>query len=306
MEKQRPQAATRLLMIRPVNFSKNLQTSENNFFQTDNSTVNVQDEALQEFDDYVALLEYNGIQVITIQDKSTPHTPDSIFPNNWFSTHITGELIYYPMFANNRRMERTTEIKGFLEILPNINRVIDLSSYELQETYLEGTGSMVLDRVNKIVYACKSARTTKTILDQFCSEMDYKLIFFDSYDRRGMPIYHTNVMMGIGRNFVVICLDSITDINQKNEVIESFKSTNHTIIPITLDQLDNFAGNIIEVKNRRGDRFILMSNRAFLSLEESQRTTIEKYATILHPKLDVIESHGGGSARCMVAEIFNY
>jgi hypothetical protein len=291
-------------MIRPVNFGFNEQTAGNNAFQVRNSDINTQEKALREFDNLVNTLQQKGIDVTVINDTPEPHTPDSIFPNNWISFHNNGAIVLYPMYAENRRLERKPAILNQIRKKFSIDKAIDLSAHEKEEKYLEGTGSMVLDRDNKIAYACISPRTDKALLEKFCEEMNYEAVPFNAYDKNGKAIYHTNVMMCVGDKFVVICLESISDSKEKEVVIEAIKGSSKEIIEIDPEQMNHFAGNMLQVQNGEGRKFLVMSLRAFSSLTEKQVKMLEQYNEIIHAPLDAIEKNGGGSARCMIAEVF--
>ncbi|WP_329903302.1 citrulline utilization hydrolase CtlX [Porphyromonas pogonae] len=303
---ERKQTTSRVLMIRPANFGFNTETAANNHFQraSDTSAMQISKAAKNEFDNFVSLLRGHGIDVWVIQDSPTPWTPDSIFPNNLFSTHITGELILYPMFAQNRQLERKLTTLATVGQFEGVQRVINLSGYERENQYLEGTGSMVLDRVNKIVYCCASERSSRKVLDEYCNELGYTSHYFSASDLNGNPIYHTNVMMCVGDKYTVICLECIKDEKERTEVIESFKQTGHEIIDISLEQVYKFAGNMLQLENEDGEKFLIMSAQAKSSLNEKQMSTILKYNQILSPEIYTIEENGGGSARCMIAEIF--
>ena len=291
-------------MIRPVNFGFNEQTAGSNAFQNrDAAQQQVQDKALKEFDGFVNILRDNGVEVIVIDDTMEPHTPDSIFPNNWVSLHSDGTIFLYPMMAENRRLERREDIVSQLEDEFKVKHIIDLSRFEHEHKFLEGTGSMVLDRENKIAYACLSPRTDKEVLELFCKESSYKPVLFHAVDENGMDIYHTNVLMCIGSRFAVICLDSIKDEYEKNSVTSVLKLTHKDIITISFAQMNQFAGNMLEVKNKAGDSLLVMSKNAYQSLTASQKTCLEKYCRIVYADINTIESNGGGSARCMMAEV---
>jgi len=291
-------------MIRPVNFGFNEQTAGSNAFQNrDDNNREVQEKALKEFNSFVHILRVNGVNVTVIDDTKEPHTPDSIFPNNWVSFHADGNIFLYPMQAENRRLERREDIISELEDNFKVHRIEDLSRFELQNKFLEGTGSMVLDRENKIAYACLSPRTDIEVLTLFCEETGYKAITFDAFDERGMAIYHTNVLMGIGSKFAVVCLDSITNKQEQDEVTASFKTTHKEIIPISFDQMNHFAGNLLEVKSKTGETLIVMSQTAFQSLNEQQKAALSKYGKLVYADINTIEKVGGGSARCMMAEV---
>lgn len=295
---------TNLLMIRPVAFGLNLQTAGSNAFQKKNAPQNqVQQKALKEFDDFVAKLRLENIDVTVIEDTLEPHTPDSIFPNNWVSFHADGSVFLYPMQAENRRLERRDYILDQLSKRFTINQINDLSSFENQNQFLEGTGSMVLDRENKLAYACLSTRTHPQVLEIFCTESGYKAITFNALDGNNLPIYHTNVLMCMAKNFVVICLETIISEREKNILLQSFKSTNKEVITISLAQMNHFAGNMLEVKNQVGKNYLVLSAAAFNSLTDEQKTKLSCFAKILYTNLETIETNGGGSARCMLAEV---
>jgi hypothetical protein len=291
-------------MIRPVNFMFNAQTAVNNAFQIAGNGENTQEKAQQEFDNLVETLKEKGIDVTVINDTPEPHTPDSIFPNNWISFHENGSIVLYPMFAKNRRLERKPNILDLITRKFSIHKTIDLSFYENQHKYLEGTGSMVLDRDNRIAYACLSPRTDKELLLKFCEKMNYSAVPFHANDQNGSAIYHTNVMMCVADRFVVICLKSIHDKKEREEIIDTINRFSKEIIEIDLDQMNRFAGNMLQVQNQRGKKFIVMSSRTYGSLDKSQIALLEKYNEIIHSPLDAIEKNGGGSARCMIAEVF--
>ena len=304
------QVTNNILMIRPVNFRYNKQTAVNNYYQKVlNYASNdlVQKKALLEFNYFVRKLQKFGVNVMVIDDKISPDTPDSIFPNNWVSFHADGSVVVFPMYAKNRRDERRRDIFKLLEIKYGflINSIRDFTQLEHEEKYLEGTGSMVLDRKNKICYAAISVRTNKIAVMSFCKEFNYKPVLFKAYqnikDERVL-IYHTNVMMCVADNFVIICLDSIDNKNERDHVIDSIVNSGKKIIEITEEQKHRFAGNMLQVM---GDKtYIVMSTSAFNSLTEDQKKNIQNYNEIIHSSLDTIEACGGGSARCMMAEVF--
>jgi hypothetical protein len=291
-------------MIRPVNFGFNEETAGSNAFQNRNAAKDdVNEKAQQEFDRMVNTLCSNGIDVTVIDDTHEPYTPDSIFPNNWVSFHDNGEIFLYPMQAENRRLERREDIIAKLEDTFAVKHIIDLSRFEVEGKFLEGTGSMVLDRENKIAYACLSPRTNREVLDLFCEQAGYKAISFDAVDEKGKAIYHTNVLMCVGSSFAVICLDSIPNPHEKIVVKESLTSTQKEIIEISFDQMNQFAGNMLEVKNAEGENLIVMSKNAYNALDDKQKTTLEKYGKLVYSDINSIETNGGGSARCMMAEV---
>lgn len=291
-------------MIRPINFGFNEQTAGSNAFQNRNAEQQqVQDKALNEFDNLVSLLQDNGVEVIVVDDTYEPHTPDSIFPNNWVSFHQDGNVFLYPMMAENRRLERREDIIMQLEDEFQIKHIIDLSRFEHDHKFLEGTGSMVLDRENKIAYACISPRTDKEVLALFCEQTGYKEVSFYAFDQNHQAIYHTNVLMCIGSKFAVICLDSITDDNERNAVLTILKLTHKEIVNISFAQMNQFAGNMLELKNKSGESLLVMSQNAYQSLNADQKTALEKHCKLLYANINTIENNGGGSARCMIAEV---
>jgi len=297
------QITNHLLMIRPVDFKFNEQTAANNKFQVASLENDVQNQALKEFDGFVELLRKNDVDVTVIDDTLQPETPDSIFPNNWVSFHEDGSAYLYPMFSENRRLERRKDILEELSMRFEVNHISDLSFYEKQYAFLEGTGSMVLDRVNKIAYACLSVRTDQEVLDNFCMLTGYEAVSFQAVDSTNFPIYHTNVMMCIGDRFAVICLDSIRNEEEKLGVMLKLTNSGKTIIEITLDQMNHFAGNMLQVANQNGESLLVMSEQAYLSLSKEQVALLERFSRIIYAPIYTIEENGGGSARCMLAEI---
>ena len=297
------QTTSHILMIRPVNFAFNAETATNNAFQVKNDETNVQGKALKEFDELVALLRKNGVDVTVVEDTPEPNTPDSIFPNNWISFHGDGTVLLYPMYASNRRAERKEHVLEKIDEHFVVKKKIDLSYNESNNLFLEGTGSMVLDRDNRLVFACLSPRTNRKVLDEFCNKMNYEAVVFHSVDKTGQPIYHTNVMMCIADNYVVICPDSIRDVEEKNKVIAAIQKTGKEIIDINYEQLDHFAGNMLQIESGKGEKLLVMSTQAFQSLSKKQVQKLEGYNRIIHAPLNTIEVNGGGSARCMMAEV---
>jgi hypothetical protein len=298
------QTTHQLLMIRPVDFKFNEQTAGNNKFQQASAQQkNVQAQALKEFDDFVGMLRANQVEVTVIDDTHNPETPDSIFPNNWVSFHDDGQVFLYPMFSENRRLERRNDIIFKLNENFKIDQITDLSFYEEKSVYLEGTGSMVLDRENKTAYSCLSVRTDEKVLADFCKRTGYSAVAFHATDAEGFPIYHTNVMMCIGDQFAVICLESIPDEKEREMVVSRLSSNGHEIIEISPDQMNHFSGNMLQVQNNSGDPLLVMSEQAYLSLNAGQIERLEKYSRIIFSPLYTIEKNGGGSARCMLAEI---
>jgi hypothetical protein len=298
------QNTSHLLMIRPVNFGFNTETAVNNTFQVANNDTSIHEKALKEFDVFADLLLKNGIDITIVEDTPEPFTPDSIFPNNWISFHKHGSIILYPMFADNRRKERKQHVLKAIQRKFKRAQIIDLSSYENEHLYLEGTGSMVLDRNNKIAYACLSPRTNKEVLDKFCVLTHYTSVVFTSVDANDLPVYHTNVMMCVANQYVVVCLNSIRDEEEREKLIGTIERTNKRIIPISLEQMHSFAGNMLQVINKEGEQLLVLSSQAYYSLTTEQLNVLSKYNRILHSPLTTIETAGGGSARCMLAEVF--
>lgn len=305
------QTTSKILMVRPARFAFNEETAENNYFQIrselsdqESEKERISEEAIKEFDAFVNLLRANDVDVTVVQDTPDPYTPDSIFPNNWFSSHFSGELVLYPMFAPNRRQERKPHIIELLKRNMNHRKVVDFTFWENEGEYLEGTGSMVFDRRKKIAYCCRSPRTSEKVLADFCSRMNFQPVIFDAVDKNNNNIYHTNVMMAIGMQVAVICLESIKDEDERKKVISQLNSTGKIIVDISLEQVSQFAGNMIEVKSRNGSPLMIMSASAHNSLTSSQENIISTYNRIVSAELGTIEKNGGGSARCMIAEIF--
>lgn len=308
------QTTDTLLMIRPVRFRMNEETAVDNYYQKALEGINageVQDRALEEFDRFVEVLRSAGVRVIVISDTESPETPDSIFPNNWVSFHGDGRVGLYPMLAVNRRMERRDDILQTLqkEYHLQISGVEDFTHYEGENVFLEGTGSMVLDRDNKIAYAAVSGRTNERVLDDFCRRFGYKPVKFtanQTVEGKRVPIYHTNVMMCVADKFAILCADSIDDPLERAAVIESLEQTGKEVIYISEAQKHRFAGNMLQVhaRHKPEQRYLVMSGAAFTSLTDAQKQAIEKYCPILHSSLDTIEALGGGSARCMMAEVY--
>ncbi|WP_312903054.1 citrulline utilization hydrolase CtlX [Chryseobacterium taichungense] len=302
------QTTDTVLMIEPIAFGFNEETAKNNYFQSEQKGFDIQFKALSEFKMFVEKLRSKGINVITIKDTLDPHTPDSIFPNNWVSFHNDGKVVLYPMFASNRRVERRDDIietikeQGF-----EVDEIDDWSFPETQGHYLEGTGSMIFDHDNKIAYGSVSLRLDENLFREFCEKYGFTPVVFHSFQTVGderLPIYHTNVMMCVADKFVVICLDCIDDELERSKVIETIKNSGKEIIEISEDQMHQFAGNMLQVQNKEGEKFLVMSETAYKSLTPDQVSAIEKYCEIIYSDLNTIEVNGGGSARCMLAEVF--
>ena len=305
------QITNTILMIRPVAFRMNEQTAVNNFYQKQLSELTkkeVQERALQEFDAFVQKLRAAGVHVIVVDDTLVPDTPDSIFPNNWISFHENGTVALYPMFAENRRLERREDIldklegEGFV-----IENVIDYTEAENEEIFLEGTGSLLLDRMHRKAYCALSPRADEELFIEFCEDFEYTPVIFHAWQTvqgKRELIYHTNVMMALGEQFAVICLDSIDDKAERKNVVQHLRETGKEVIAITEAQVNCFAGNMLQVVGKDDKRITVMSKAAFESLTKEQISTIAKSSTILYSDLHTIETAGGGSARCMMAEVF--
>ncbi|MFC2147537.1 citrulline utilization hydrolase CtlX [Bacteroidota bacterium] len=304
------QITNTILMIRPVQFRMNEQTAVNNYFMEDidikNSTINLK--AQQEFDTFVDVLRAKGIEVIVIEDTPEPDTPDSIFPNNWISFHSNGTVVIYPMFAENRRKERREDILDILEANGFlIEHIIDYTSAEKEGLFLEGTGSILMDRVNQKAYCALSDRAHEELVIEFCEDFECTPVIFtanQSVNGERLPIYHTNVMMCLGESYAVICLESIDDKKERKNVVDHLKQDGKEIISITEEQMHHFAGNMLQVAGASDQRYLVMSSAAYNSLRPDQISILEKYNPIVHSTLDTIETCGGGSARCMMAEVF--
>ncbi len=297
-------------MIRPVNFRMNEQTAVNNYFMEDmdlqNQTINKK--AQLEFDNFVVKLREKGVNVIVIDDNKESDTPDSIFPNNWISFHANGTVGLYPMFAENRRNERRDDILDILEEQGfAIESIMDYTSAEKEGVFLEGTGSILMDRVHQKAYCALSERADEELFIEFCEDFDCMPVIFKAYqtvDGQRLPIYHTNVMMALGEDFAIICLDSIDDKKERKNVVDHLKQTDKEVISITEEQMCHFAGNMLQVLGADDKRYLVMSSAAFKSLDDEQIRKIEKHCAIIHSSLETIETCGGGSARCMMAEVF--
>jgi len=298
-----------LVMIRPVNFRMNEETAVNNYFQhsTEDLQESVNAKAQKEFDTFADKLKSVGVNIIVIDDIASQDTPDSIFPNNWVSFHENGDVALYPMFAKNRRKERREDIFKTIEAEGRfIRNFIDYTSAEQEDVFLEGTGSLILDRVNSKAYCALSPRADEDLVIEFCEDFEYTPIIFNAYQSfkgERLPIYHTNVMMCVAEEFAVICLDTIDDKKEKKLVADSLMQDGKEIISISEEQMNNFAGNMLQVQGK-ADKFLVMSQTAHQALSQDQIKTIEKYCKILSSDLETIETHGGGSARCMLAEVF--
>lgn len=300
-----------ILMIRPTSFRSNEETAINNYFQIENkeSLEEINKKAQKEFDNFVDLLQSEGIYVIVFQDNIENDTPDSIFPNNWVSFHESGNIVLYPMFAKNRRRERREEV---LEMIEDhgfvIESVYDYTDAEAENLFLEGTGSIILDRENKIAYCALSPRAEEELFIEFCEDLEFTPVVFNAFQtvkNERLPIYHTNVMMCVGTTFAVICSSSIDDKSERKNVLQSLKDSGKTIVDITEAQMHQFAGNMLQVKSKTNDSsYLIMSQTALESLTAHQVLMLKQHTEILSAPLHTIEAYGGGSARCMLAEIF--
>ncbi|WP_291127707.1 citrulline utilization hydrolase CtlX [Flavobacterium sp. UBA7682] len=305
------QTTNSILMIRPVAFRMNEQTAVNNYYQKvldglSPETVNAKAQA--EFDAFVNKLRKVGVNVVVVEDTLEPNTPDSIFPNNWISFHENGDVVLYPMFAENRRAERREDILDILEDDGfEINEIMDYTLAEEDNVFLEGTGSLLLDRENGKAYCALSPRADEELMIEFCEDFEFTPVIFEAFQTvngERKLIYHTNVMMTLGDTFAVICADCIDDKKERKMVLDSLRGDDKEVILITEDQVNNFAGNMLEVKGKNDERFLVMSESAYKSLTKKQIAQLEAHVEIIHSSLDTIEACGGGSARCMMAEIF--
>ena len=301
-----PQSTRTVVMVRPVRFGANPETLASNSFQSPAVPRDDFNQAAQrEFDALAAALQAAGVQIQAFDDTPDPHTPDSLFPNNWFSTHADGTVVLYPLCAANRRAERRLELLDSLRAAGFIcTRLVDLSAHELDGRFLEGTGSLVLDRARREAYACLSARTDARLLATWADELGYEVIAFHAQDAGGHAVYHTNVLMCIGTGFAIACLDAIRDPTERARVRERLVAGGRELVPISLDQLGSFAGNVLEVLSQDGSNVLAMSDRARATLEHAQLATLARHARIVASPIPTIEAAGGGSVRCMLAEVF--
>ena len=304
------QITNTVLMVRPVRFRMNEETVVNNYFQEEMDLKNeeINRQAQQEFDAFVHKLREVGVKVIGVDDIYEQNTPDSVFPNNWITFHQNGNVAIYPMFAENRRRERREDIldkveeDGFL-----IENVYDYTDAEQENIFLEGTGAMVLDRVHRKAYCALSPRADEELFIEFCEDFEYTPVIFKAYqkvDGKQVPIYHTNVMMALGKDFAIVCLDTITEKSERKNLLHHLKEDKKEIISVTPKQMCQYAGNMLQVQGK-DSTYLVMSDTAYNALTPQQIQTIEKYTQILHSNLETIETCGGGSARCMLAEVFN-
>lgn len=301
------QAPSAVVMVRPKSFGFNPQTAGTNAFQNGvaDDIESLRSKALLEFDKMVDLLRSNDMEVVVAEDTDQPEKPDAIFPNNWISFHHDGTIVLYPMLAENRRAERKNPVLREVEKHYKIAKTIDLTSFERENRFLEGTGSIVFDYANQIAYASRSPRTDEKILKELCEKIDFRPIVFDAVDETGQAIYHTNVLMCIGTEFAIVCLDAIKNEDDQEKILDSLSATNHKVIAISYAQMKLFAGNMMEVKSKSGEHVVLLSQQAFLSLLPGQLDALSRFAEPISISIPTIEAYGGGSVRCMVAAIFN-
>ncbi len=307
MAKEKAQTTKNILMVRPIHFGYNEETAASNAFQAKSSSLSnseISELARKEFDKMVTKLQRAGINIIVAEDTSYPVKPDSVFPNNWVTFHENGIIVTYPMMSSIRRMERREDILSDLMEDFQVNKKIQLEEYETIDEYLEGTGSMIIDRPNRLVYACLSPRTSKSMLERFCKIMRYEAVPFHAVDGAGQEIYHTNVMMALGETIVVICLDTVAKMKERAMLLRKFEETGKEVVEISLEQMMNFAGNMLQVRNKDDESYLVMSEKAYSSLNQEQIKKIENHTFIITCAIPTIETYGGGSVRCMMAEVF--
>lgn len=304
----RHQTTSHILMVRPAHFAFNEETAASNAFQSRDQRLTpaqMEQQALEEFDGFVEQLRAAEVQVIVANDSVKPVKPDAVFPNNWVTFHQEGFVVTYPMFAPTRRRERRRQIitqvlhEGFQS-----DRRLNFEFNEKRDRYLEGTGSIIFDHIHRLAYACLSPRTDEQLLDDLCQEIGYQKVVFHAIDAKGQDVYHTNVMMTLGETFVVICLDTVRDAAERQMLEQKFKATDKEIVAITLDQMNNFAGNMLQVRNHAGQTLLVMSSTAYHALTLEQISALERHTQLLHSPIPTIERYGGGSVRCMMAEVF--
>lgn len=304
----RRQTTRHILMVRPANFAFNEETAANNAFQSRDQRLTpaeMRESAVREFDAFVQKLRDAGVNVIVAQDSPDPVKPDAVFPNNWVSFHQEGYIVTYPMFAPTRRLERSEAVLDAVKqagFTYTEHRHTEVS--ETENRFLEGTGSIIFDHQHRLAYACLSPRTDAALLQDLCRNMDYEAVVFHAVDGHGQDIYHTNVMMALGETFVVICLDSVRDPQERAMLEQKFRDTNKAVVDISLAQMSSFAGNMLQVRNNREETLLVMSEQAYRALTPDQISTLESHTNLLWADLSTIETYGGGSARCMMAEVF--
>ncbi len=304
----RLQTTPHILMVRPANFAFNEETAANNAFQSRDgklSAAEMRERAMQEFDGFVAQLRDAGVDVIVGKDTTDPVKPDAVFPNNWVTFHQEGFIVTYPMFAPTRRLERSDAIiESVIAQGYRSDKRLQFESSEAENRFLEGTGSIIFDHQHKLAYACLSPRTDAELLEALCQAIGYQKVVFHSVDGNGQDIYHTNVMMALGESFVVICMDSVRDAAERAMLEAKFKETGKEIVDISLGQMNAFAGNMLQVRNLQGQTILVMSSTAYHALSPAQIQQLEAHTRLLHVPINTIETYGGGSARCMMAEVF--
>ncbi len=300
------QSTNHIFLVRPAHFGYNSQTANSNAFQTqiDASDEDIKERSIKEFDNYIKILRSHQITVHVVQDTENPVKPDAIFPNNWGSFHHDGTVILYPMEAENRRFEKRKDILDRFKESFVINNIIDLSHYEQEGKFCEGTGSIIFDHINKIAYAALSSRTNIEVVNFVCKTLNYKPITFTAYDTNDIPIYHTNVMMCVSEKFAVLCLESIKDKNERKSIINALEKTGHDIIDITQSQVKRFVGNLLSIQNKNGKEYLIISRSAYHTLTSAQLNMLSRYCELLPVNIETIETIGGGSVRCMISEIF--
>lgn len=304
----RQQTSPHILMVRPANFGFNEETAANNAFQSrshQQTPETVSRLAKEEFDAFVKKLRTAGVHVIVAKDSAVPPKPDAVFPNNWVTFHQEGFVVTYPMFSSIRRKERRRKVINMvLEQGFHSSRRVNFEYNEKLNRFLEGTGSIIFDHQHQLAYACLSPRTDASLLNELCLELKYQPVVFHAVDAKGQDIYHTNVMMAMGETFVVICLDTVRDATEKADLLQRFQETHKTIVDISLAQMNAFAGNMLQVRNQQGETILVMSSQAYQALTPEQIKILEAHTQLLHSPIDTIERYGGGSARCMMAEVF--
>lgn len=301
------ETTSKILMIRPVKFEMNAETCQTNAFQkaTNETAEEVHQKASKQFDNFVKQLQHNGVDVTVINDTVEPHTPDSIFPNNWITFYENETICLHSMENINRRAERKPHVLNVLHDKFIISNTVDLTDSEAKNQFLEGTGSVILDRKNRIAYACLSSRTHRSEFENYCNLFNLKGIYFTAVDENNRPIYHTNVMLSVADRYVIVCMEAVRDESQRKELLKSFEESSKSVIFINMKQMNNFAGNVLQLQNGvTGEKILVMSTRAYNCLEKDQLEMISKFNKIVHENVDVIENNGGGGVRCMIAEIF--
>lgn len=298
------QTTSKVFMVKPVRFGFNVQTAQDNAFQKRGFEEDAQKNALREFMAVISLIKANGITVVAVDDTVVPHTPDSVFPGGWFSTHSDGTLVLYPMAMPNRRVERKSEFIDAIRQNFNIRRIVDLTHWEGEEQFLEGTQSMVLDREAKIAYACRSSRTSEKVLADFCKQMGYVPVVFDATDEAGAPVCHTDHVMCVGSSFAIVCLTAISSTEERSALELSLRKSGKAVLDVSREQMVHFVANAVELENASGRKFLVMSGAARKCLAPEQVRTLGSKCRLLSPELDFIENNGGCSVGSMMAGLF--